>query len=242
VITGAGGVSAPSFNGVALTNAGDATNYLDATGNYSAPGAAGNDEEIQFNSSGAFAGSSSLTWDGTTLNATQFNGVALTTGGDATNFLNQQGSYTSIVLSSYLYKTAYDPTNVGADVYDKANQIGSEQITGTIITEDILANQDNWNPTDFENANMIRILANSANRDITGMQAPPSGVNRIISISNVGLAAPYLNNIRFINNSASSLPENRFALQSGSISIVNGNFMSFWYDHVDQRWRSVEAV
>jgi len=44
---------------------------------------------------GLFSQSSSLTWNGTTLNATQFNGVALTTGGSATKYLSEDGTYTT---------------------------------------------------------------------------------------------------------------------------------------------------
>jgi len=41
------------------------------------------------------ASTSSMTWNGTTLNATQFNGVALTTAGVATKYLNETGTYTT---------------------------------------------------------------------------------------------------------------------------------------------------
>lgn len=100
-------LNATQFNGVALTTAGVATNYLDETGNYSVPPDVSNDPagantEVQFNNSGAFGASASLTWNGTTLNATQFNGVALTAAGVATNFLNETGAYT------------VPPANVGA--------------------------------------------------------------------------------------------------------------------------------
>jgi hypothetical protein len=51
-----GNITSPAFNGVALTNLGAATSFLNASGNYSVPLAnpAGNDEEIQFNSGGSF--------------------------------------------------------------------------------------------------------------------------------------------------------------------------------------------
>jgi len=39
------------------------------------------------------ASSSSLTWNGTTLNATQFNGVALTAAGSSSNYLREDGTY-----------------------------------------------------------------------------------------------------------------------------------------------------
>ncbi|MEE9459620.1 MAG: hypothetical protein V3V84_07655 [Candidatus Bathyarchaeia archaeon] len=77
--TGAGDVAATSFNGVALTTGGPATNFLDETGNYSAPtaGPGGATTEIQFNSSGSLAGISGFTTDGTTKidSSIQYNSI-----------------------------------------------------------------------------------------------------------------------------------------------------------------------
>lgn len=96
-----GAVTATTFNGVALTTGGAPTQYLDGTGAYSTPPdtvvtPGGANTEIQFNNGGAFAGSNLLTWNGTTVNAPQFNGVGLTTGGSATLLLNQQGNYVQV--------------------------------------------------------------------------------------------------------------------------------------------------
>jgi len=41
----------------------------------------------------AVASTSALTWNGTTLNATQFNGVALTAAGSSSNYLREDGTY-----------------------------------------------------------------------------------------------------------------------------------------------------
>jgi len=59
-------ITGTSVNGVTLSNAGAATNYLDETGNYSAPAGtpAGIDGQIQFNSAGAFGADPALDWGG----------------------------------------------------------------------------------------------------------------------------------------------------------------------------------
>lgn len=96
-----GDVTANNFNGVALTSGGSASDFLNAQGNYvtAVTNPAGADTELQFNDSGSFGASASLTWGGVSLNAPQFNGVALTTGGSASNFLNEAGAYTTVTAN-----------------------------------------------------------------------------------------------------------------------------------------------
>ncbi len=57
-------ITGVSVNGVTLTTAGAATNFLDETGNYSVPSAsaAGAAFSIQYNNGGALAGDAELTW------------------------------------------------------------------------------------------------------------------------------------------------------------------------------------
>jgi hypothetical protein len=61
-------ITGVSVNGVTLSNAGVATNFLDETGAYSAPagGAPGGaDTNVQYNNAGAFGGDANFTWDST---------------------------------------------------------------------------------------------------------------------------------------------------------------------------------
>ena len=65
-------ITGVSVNGVTLTTGGVATNYLDETGNYSVPAGGGGapggaNQDIQFNDSGSFGGTSEFTWDGATV-------------------------------------------------------------------------------------------------------------------------------------------------------------------------------
>ncbi len=135
----------------------------------------------------------------------------------------------------------YDPSNLQLDVYNKANETGIEQITGSIITPPTLtATANNYNPTGFATANMIRQDVNANNRQITGFVAPALGVNRIIMINNINTAS---NDIRFVNNSGSSIAGNRLLLRdNGSRSLRPNQTAMFWYDHISQRWRSLNRM
>lgn len=140
-----------------------------------------------------------------------------------------------------MLKSVYDPTNVASDCFDKANETGVEQITGSIITPPTLtATANNYNPTGFATANMIRQDVNINNRQITGFVAPVLGVDRIIMINNINTSSQ---DIRFVNNSASSIAENRLLLRdSGSRSLKPNQTAMFWYDHISQRWRSLNRM
>ncbi len=140
-----------------------------------------------------------------------------------------------------MLKSVYDPTNIAADCFDKANETGVEQITGSIITPPTLtATANNYNPTGFATANMIRQDINANNRQITGFVAPALGVDRIIMINNINTAS---NDIRFVNNSASSIAQNRILLRdNGSRSLRPNQTVMFWYDHISQRWRSLNRM
>ena len=229
-------LNATQFNSVALTNAGSSSEYLDATGAYSIPAstaAAGSSTQIQFNTGGAFDASASLTWNGTSLNATQFNGVALTVLGTALDFLDATGAYVA-----GLDKATYDPTNVNADAFDYANAIGVEQITGTIISPTaISATVDDYNPTDFGTSNMIRQDVTGGDQNFTGMEAPAVGVNRIVKICNISTSG---DRISFQNNDAGSLAANRLLLRdNGNRDLRPNETAAFWYDHTSLRWRQM---
>jgi hypothetical protein len=63
-------ITGVSVNGVTLTTAGVATNFLDEQGNYTSPAGAmvgGADTNVQFNNAGVFGGSADFVWDGTNV-------------------------------------------------------------------------------------------------------------------------------------------------------------------------------
>jgi hypothetical protein len=99
-----GSIVATTFNDVALTDALTTVDYLAGDGSYQtlpAPGTpAGADGNIQFALASAFASDNNLAWDGSSLNAPEFNGVALSSDGSGGNYLGENGNYITIPVNS----------------------------------------------------------------------------------------------------------------------------------------------
>jgi len=115
------------------------------------------------------------------------------------------------------------------------------QISGPIITPPILtATANNYNPPGFATANMIRQDINANNRSISGFVAPAVGINRVIYINNINGTG---DDLRFLDNSILSTPENRILLRdNNNKSIKDNETAAFWYDHTSQRWRPFNRV
>ena len=124
---------------------------------------------------------------------------------------------------------------------NKANETGIDQITGSIITPtQLTGNVDNYSPTGFSTANMIRQDLDASLRSISGFVAPPAGVARIIRICN-------LNNttfdLRFLHDNVGSDADNRILLRDAAMKDLHPNETAgFWYDHISNRWRVLNRV
>ena len=123
------------------------------------------------------------------------------------------------------------------DVYDKANQTGVDQITGTIsVFAPVAADQDDYGPAGFQTSNLVRINVTS-DADFTGFVAPPAGVTRVIYIVNITTTG---NKIKLIDNDAGSVAGNRMILPGNSDYDLNENGSAILiYDHTSARWRAV---
>lgn len=120
--------------------------------------------------------------------------------------------------------------DIPAGSFDGVISFGSA-ITPPTIT----ANQTNYNPAGFQTCN-IMFLSSSGNRTITGFAQPSPLVAtefRMIAIVNIGGS-----NITLINNSASSLPQNRFNM-NGNILLNQNEGCILTYDSVNLRWRAI---
>ena len=116
----------------------------------------------------------------------------------------------------------------------KMFRIGIEGVDPITITPPALAaNTDNWNPTGFAGAQVIRISASGATRDLTGMLAPASGSRRIV-LQNSGL--PSVN----IVNQATSTAANQFLNSTeANIELSFGMAIEYIYDDTLNRWRDI---
>jgi len=103
---------------------------------------------------------------------------------------------------------------------------------GTTISPTISANQDNWNPTDFNKAITLRVTASGAPRTITGILADGG---RRIRIINVGA-----NTLTLANQNGASSAANRIITGTGAdVSVVQDQSVDLWYDPTTLRWRIV---
>lgn len=105
-----------------------------------------------------------------------------------------------------------------------------------IITPATLtATANDYAPTGYETSDILRQEIDANNREITGLVAPAVGVNRIIGICNINTSG---NDLRFTNNDAGSLIENRFLLRDDADRSLKPNETAFfWYDHTSSKWR-----
>jgi len=140
-----------------------------------------------------------------------------------------------------MLKSVYDSGNLGLNVYDKANETGVEQITGTIITPATLtATADDYSPVGFATTNMIRQDIDANQREITGFPAPALGVARIIRINNISTGGF---DLRLMHNNAGSLAANRILLRDDNDKDIKPNETGgLWYDHTSVRWRAFTRV
>ena len=126
--------------------------------------------------------------------------------------------------------TMYDPNSVQDDVFDYANFLGTFQVPGTAQTVNLSSDIDNLTAT----ANIVNLTTSSNDRRITGIEAPPSGVNRIIFFYNQ--STQY--RIKFVNQSGSSTAENRIVLrsQAGTRNLLQQQMAIVSYNHLMSRW------
>lgn len=95
-ITAGATISAPLFNGVPLTNAGAATNFLDEQGNYTNPITLAGGPFLPL-SGGVMSGS--IDMDSHNIVNAVVNGVTLSNTGSQFNFLNEEGDYVTAAPS-----------------------------------------------------------------------------------------------------------------------------------------------
>lgn len=124
--------------------------------------------------------------------------------------------------------------NAGAftvtEVSGRLDISGGWSFTGDISPAQITANQNDYAPTGFASATVLR-LSSDATRTITGLAGGSGG--RIIFIHNVGAQS-----IVLADEDASSAAGNRFAL-SAAVTIAADQCCLLQYDSTSSRWRMV---
>ena len=124
----------------------------------------------------------------------------------------------------------YDPNGIGSDAFDYGNFLGTFQIKGTPVTVNLSSDIDNLNAT----SNIINLTTSSQDRRITGIVAPPAGVNRVILF--YSQSSQY--RIKFVHQSGSSTVANRIVLrgQAGTRNLLQYQMAVVSYNHSLNRW------
>ena len=105
---------------------------------------------------------------------------------------------------------------------------------GTVVVSpsSIGSNQNDYNPTSFDSATILR-LTSSASYNITGFNAAPAALQK--KIINVGS-----NNITITNQDVLSIAANRIIIPGGSnITMLGDDSVDLFYDVASSRWRVV---
>lgn len=115
---------------------------------------------------------------------------------------------------------------------DSAVQIRTGlELFGAITPTQLAANTDNWAPTGYGAATIIR-ASTDASRNLTGLFAPSGAAPRVICLSNVGAQ-----NLVLVH-SATSTATNQFLLpNNANLTLLPNMSVWLWYDPTSTKWR-----
>ena len=114
-------------------------------------------------------------------------------------------------------------------------------IQNILTTTALTQNEDDWSPTGFDDdTDLIRVDPGANNRGITGIPAPPIGVNRILGIKNISTGG---DDFRFFDEDPGSAIPNRLSMRdNGNKSIKPNETGWIQYDHVSLRWTPFNRI
>jgi len=130
-----------------------------------------------------------------------------------------------------MLESTYDPNSVQDDAFDYANFLGTFQIKGPATSVNLSSDIDNLNVNGF---NVVNLTTSSQDRRITGIVAPPAGVNRVICFFNNSSSF----RMKFVHQSGSSSVNNRIVLrgQAGSRNLLQFQQAFAIYNHSLSKW------
>lgn len=100
----------------------------------------------------------------------------------------------------------------------------------------LAADADDYAPTGFQGASILRCSATTTGIQITGFAAPTSGLSRQFMITNIGTTAA--NTIQLDHQSGSSVAANRMILPADAALVIPiGGAVTLFYDVTSTRWR-----
>lgn len=210
-------------------------------------GGSGADGNGIYGGSGTIASAAVATITSSSSFTIDFNG-----GSNALNIDDATGSFivADKTFSSYI---AADADQIGltseGDTYVLSEINGGSQFNhdiriygghlsfdAAITPTQITANQNNYSPTGFATASVMR-LSSDASRNITGLAVTGSFTDgRFLMLHNIGSF-----NIVLTTEDANSTAANRF-LFDGNITLTPEQSITLWYDTDSDRWRSTSKL
>jgi hypothetical protein len=136
----------------------------------------------------------------------------------------------------FLYQlTTLDPITVGVTLLTFITIPPVNQFRTHLSPAALAANQNDYDPGD---ANVYRLTATGATRDITGIDPAggktSSGRGRTLTFWNVGSF-----DIKLMHQNVGSTAANRILISGGSdITIPSNGYSALWYDPDTTRWRT----
>ena len=117
------------------------------------------------------------------------------------------------------------------DAFGNTKWVGNTTLSGDITPTQLAANTDNWAPTGFADASIVRASTN-ASRNLTGLAGGADG--RYVLLMNVGGFDLVL------IHDATSTEANRFLCPgSANLTLTPNSSVHLWYDSTSSRWRVV---
>lgn len=180
--------------------------------------------------------------DTTTWVATKYNVARVLGDGDRGDIVISGGSLTWDVDAGAIGATELASTAVSAASYfgggftvDADGRLTAAWNPRTISPSQITSDQDNYNPTGFGNAEIIRLSSDNGMRAITSMVDSTGGVHRKTIVN----SGSYL--IYFPMDHPDGTAANRFTGQPGDYYLYPGRSADFWYDPTSSRWRVING-
>lgn len=182
-------------------------------------------------------GNRNITISDSAITAQSPNGFGINnSGGTGTTFLTSaSGTYTNtLTFPSATGVTGQFLTTNGSGVLSWSSPgDNASVITPTQITAD----QNNYNPTGFSTANLVRLTANDF-YVITGLSAPTSASSyKQVTFTNVGVFT-----ILFSSEDTDSTDVNRIVIEGKVFALYPRTSATFYYDNVADRWRILETT
>lgn len=148
---------------------------------------------------------------------------------DDQNYLGWQGTgaFVRRWRSLYFSRVVYGPRIVATTLLANA---GAEIQSSVLTPAQITADQNNYAPTGFGSARVLR-LATDASRTLTGYSNATNG-NRV-TFTNIGAQ-----DLVLAHESGSSTAGNRFLCPgAGNVTLNTMDSVGLWYDTLSSRWR-----